>query len=122
MLAYVRQQTPDHQIILCGFSFGSYLAAKMAERHPEQVQHLITIAPPIALFEYPAASSLDCPWHLLQALDDEIVDAHTNLNWASQHPSIQVTQWTTAGHFFHGQMPKIMDWAWQSLSSTFDLN
>ena len=125
MLKYVHQQVPDHRIILCGFSFGSYLAATLATNLQDtdkqnetlpNILHLLTIAPAIELFDYPKANQIGCPWSMLQTLDDEVVSPTTNLSWTKNQPQINLTTWPQGGHFFHGLMPEIQTWAWQEIS------
>lgn len=120
MYAYVCAQHPKHSVVLCGFSFGGYLASQLAANHASsgKIIHLLTIAPAISMFSFPKANTLSCPWSMLQAMDDEIIEAQTNLNWSQQNPSIHLTCWETGGHFFHGLMPQLQDWAWQALKNS----
>jgi len=99
---WARAQRPDYKLWLAGFSFGSYIAIKAQTQL--QPQQLITVAPPVNIFDLSQASQPSCPWLLIQGLEDEIVDAGQVLEWAAQFDSLTLATVPETGHFFHGKL------------------
>ena len=71
--AWVRDQRPDAQLWLAGFSFGAYVSLRLAaELEPGM---LISIAPPAGRgWDFAALAAPQCPWLVIQGEADEIVD------------------------------------------------
>jgi uncharacterized protein len=99
---YAREQFGDElPLVLTGFSFGGYVAARAAHLlHP---QHLVLAAPAVGRFNMPAVSPDALIIH--GELDDVILLADA-LDWARpQHLPIVVLP--QAGHFFHGRLTQL---------------
>ena len=78
---WVREQRPDAQLWLAGFSFGAYVTIKCAaELQPGM---LISIAPPAAgrSWDFSTITLPDCPWLVIQGDADEIVDPQAVYDW-----------------------------------------
>lgn len=91
-------------LALAGFSFGSYLAARLtsqrvaAGRPPVST---VLVGPAVVNFpvDLPPAASL-----VVHGSDDEVVPLQAVLGWA--RPAVQpVLVLPGVGHFFHGQLP-----------------
>jgi len=106
MCDWLSQQHPGSQLILAGFSFGSFLVAKAAATC--QPALLITVAPAIkrqAYGDYPQYSG---PWCLIQGDEDELTASSAVYAWATKHtPSPAIIRIPDASHFFHGKLDHI---------------
>jgi hypothetical protein len=101
----------DLPLILSGFSFGGYVAARAAQRVPPQ--HLILAAPAVTRFTAATLFSADMPAVAPDTLvvhgeHDDVVALAGVLSWAGpQHlPVVVLPQ---AGHFFHGRLTQLRD-------------
>ncbi len=116
VLAWVRQQRPDHAIWLAGFSFGAYVALRAADQ--DGIERLVTVAPPVNFFDFSTLPAPPCPWILVQGDADEVVPAADVWDWAAhlatppQHICL-----SGADHFFHGQLNRLRDALLQALST-----
>lgn len=108
VLAWVRKHLPERRIWLAGFSFGAYVVLR--EGCSEQVERIITVAPPVNLFDFAALRLPSCPWLLVQGERDDVVPPDDVRRWAHSLP--QPPQWAAlpqADHFFHGQLNALHD-------------
>ncbi|GBE46534.1 alpha/beta hydrolase family protein [bacterium BMS3Bbin11] len=90
-------------MILAGFSFGSYIALQAAAQ--AEPAALITVAPPVGMFDFENLSSIICPWLLIQGDEDEVVDANSVVNWVrslENPPQLEIIHGSS--HFFHGKL------------------
>jgi uncharacterized protein len=100
---FARQQFGDLPLILSGFSFGGYVAARAAPIL--QPRHLILAAPAVGRFAMPNVPSHSLVIH---GEHDEVVPLFDALEWARpQHLPIIVLP--AAGHFFHGRLTQLRD-------------
>lgn len=103
ILQMIKQQYPDIKLCLAGFSFGSYVAYRVAPQWPLAV--LISVAPPVQLYDLTDLPVPQCPWIVVQGEQDDIVPPATVYTWLQ---SLTVTpkliRFPQAGHFFHGQL------------------
>jgi uncharacterized protein len=83
----------------CGFSFGSYIAAKLADTH--QLPCLM-IAPPVMRFPFDPLTFQN-PCHIIQGNSDEIVDPQQVIDFA-KNKQIPISVVEQASHFFHRQL------------------
>lgn len=100
---WVSSQQAGLPLILGGFSFGSFVALKAAALL-EPVA-LITVAPPVRMFDFDGLSSVSCPWLVIQGDEDEVVDAGSVVNWAAslqRPPQLEIVHGSS--HFFHGKL------------------
>lgn len=103
VLEWAQKQRPGHPLWLAGFSFGAYIALRVAREF--RLARLITVAPPINFFDFSSLSAPACPWVLVQGGADEIVPSEQVLAWAAgQTPSPDVIRMAGVGHFFHGNL------------------
>ncbi len=107
IIDWVRQVLPEEDIWLAGFSFGSFIAYKVAV-DPEQqlvIKQLITIAPPVQYPEFHRLPTPQIPWLVVQGEADEIVDAQQVFAWLEKlQPRPTVIKMPQTSHFFHGKL------------------
>jgi alpha/beta superfamily hydrolase len=107
-MRWMEEARPGSNLLLGGFSFGSYVAMRAAAEHPPTA--MISIAPPVRMFEFATLHPPSCPWLMIQGDDDEIVDATDVINWVrtlKQPPELHIME--GAGHFFHGRLVELRD-------------
>lgn len=105
-LAVIRQAQdmyPGRALWLAGFSFGAYVALRASQFI--EANRLITVAPPVNLYDFSALPIPDCPWLLIHGKEDEVVPYKDVLRWASRiYPAPQTIYLDGVGHYFHGQL------------------
>lgn len=109
LLARLRESQPGLPSVIMGFSFGAYMALKVAAAD-EALAGLVTIAPPLAYAGSGAVPQALCPWLLVHGTADDIVPFAETRRRAEQMTS--PPQWVTmddAGHFFHGQLGELRE-------------
>ncbi|MDD2721497.1 MAG: alpha/beta fold hydrolase [Gallionella sp.] len=90
-------------LILSGFSFGGYVAARTARHLHPQPHKLVLIAPAVGRFEMPPVPHNTLVIHGEQ---DEVISLADAFAWARpQHLPILVLP--EAGHFFHGRLQQL---------------
>lgn len=101
---YAQEQFGENlPLLLSGFSFGGYVAARAAQTL--KPQHLILAAPAVGRFAMPAVSADTLVIH---GEHDDVVPLRDALDWARpQHLPIVVLP--EAGHFFHGRLTQLRD-------------
>lgn len=93
----------DLPLVLAGFSFGGYVAARAAQI--AQPRHLVLAAPAVGRFAMPHVAPHTLVVHGEQ---DDVVPLTAALDWARpQHLPIVVLP--GAGHFFHGRLMQLRD-------------
>ncbi len=104
VIAWVKQQFPNLRLLLCGFSFGAYIAAKVASEIPD-IKGLVTVAPAVLHYNFNGITKINCPWFLIQGSADEIVPPHSVYSFIEKTTqNIQRIDFADAGHFFHGRL------------------
>ncbi len=99
---------PGARAVLAGFSFGAYVALKLAGRSAPS--HLLTIAPPVGRFSFAELPVPDCPWLLVQGDADEVVEPGAVLAWAQGlEPRPRIVVLPGVGHFFHGALAQLRE-------------
>jgi alpha/beta superfamily hydrolase len=107
---------PQTGLVLAGFSFGAYIATRLATARA--VKHLITVAPPVQRFDFSAVAKPTCPWLIVQGSEDELVDAQAVLAWAdAPKPGLRFVMLPGVGHFFHGHLAELRDVVVQEIRS-----
>ena len=88
-----------------GFSFGAYIAAVTAQKISAQA--LVSIAPAVHLKDYSMLRP-GCPWVVIRALDDELVNPDQIQTWVQDSPlEIKCIDFEQCGHFFHGKLVQL---------------
>lgn len=97
---------PGRRLILAGFSFGAFVALRLARQRP--TERLITVAPPLQRFDFSDLQAPQARWLIVQGDADELVDAQEVIRWAGTlSPKPRVTVFPGAGHFFHGRLQEL---------------
>ena len=106
MIDWLQARHPELPLVLAGFSFGAFVALRAIAERPAAA--LITVAPPVRMFEFARLNRPDCPWLLVQGDADEIVDAGDVFAWADAlEPPPQRAVIAGGGHFFHGRLVEL---------------
>lgn len=108
ILAWLKESRPHDHVGLAGFSFGSYICAKVAQLI--EPLFLITIAPAVENFDYKAMKGFACPWLMLMGDQDEVVSSQAMLDWYEHlifKPKLKIFE--NAGHFFHGRLVEMRE-------------
>jgi alpha/beta superfamily hydrolase len=105
---------PGRELVVCGFSFGAYVAFNLAQR--VSVAHLVTIAPPVAMFDFSGIEAPQCPWLVVQGDADDVVDPRSVIDWVGSlsqagalRPPPRLVVMPAVGHFFHGRLVELRD-------------
>jgi len=102
VIDWAQNEMPEQELCLAGFSFGAYIAMKASL--DVSCKQLITVAPPVNIFDFTPLQAPTCPWLLIQGMQDEIVDANEVMEWASQFSKVSIVREPDSGHFFHGKL------------------
>jgi alpha/beta superfamily hydrolase len=112
VVAHGKERWPGAQLWLAGFSFGGGVAIRAARR--AGAARLVSVAP--AVFQ--GTELPDCPWLIVQAEPDDVVDpSRVRALVQGLSPAPVLTVLPGAGHFFHGRLPELKDAVVQFLSS-----
>ena len=107
---------PGKQLVVAGFSFGGYVALRLALR--QTTARLITVAPAIQHFDVRGLSVPDCPWLIVQGDADDVVEPQAVIRWAQGLvPPPQLAVLAGVGHFFHGHLHELRDAVIESIRS-----
>lgn len=102
--------------LLAGFSFGAYVALRVHHQlssNSVPLPRLALIAPPVTRFELPAASLADGT-EVIYGDADEVVDPSAIAQWLALVPrTTRICKLEGAGHFFHGRLGDLKQWAQQ---------
>jgi alpha/beta superfamily hydrolase len=99
---------PGRSLVIAGFSFGGYVALRLAGLHEPRL--LITIAPAISLLDGKSFAAPQCPWLVIQGAADELVDAaHVSALVNRTVPKPKLVLLPGVGHFFHGNLQELRD-------------
>ena len=103
VIAAARAEHPGCEVWLAGFSFGAYVALR-ATRFT-QVDRLITVAPPVNIFNLAETETPACPWLLVQGKADELVPYKEVLRWTARiYPAPEAVFLDGVCHYFHGKL------------------
>jgi alpha/beta superfamily hydrolase len=103
VVGWVRLHYPGRDIWLAGFSFGSFIAYKMA--NPLDAKQLLCIAPAVHERLYAEAPEPTMPVSFIVPGADEVVSVDNTLQWlAAFKSSYCLFKLAGVSHFFHGQL------------------
>jgi hypothetical protein len=106
--AWGAERWPGRSVVIAGFSFGGYVALRLAQQRLPR--HLITIAPAIQLFDASGLRVPHCPWLVVQGDADDVVDPMTIIDWVNTlDPKPRLVVLPGVGHFFHGRLRELRD-------------
>ena len=102
------QRWPGRTLVMAGFSFGAYVALRLAQQRVPQ--YLITVAPAIQRFDASALAVPRCPWLVVQGDADDVVDPAAVVDWVNGlDPKPRLVVLPRVGHFFHGRLRELRD-------------
>ena len=111
---WLRARHPEAPLWLAGFSFGAYVALSGQAR--AQSERLLLVAPPVAMFDFPAEGGVTTPWMVVQGSEDEIVAPEQASAWVHQQANVPEYCWMDgSSHFFHGrliELKRLIHQAW----------
>lgn len=100
---FARRYYPDLALMLSGFSFGSFVAARMA--NALGAAQLLSIAPPVSKWDFAALDKPRMPWTIVQGELDEVVEPQAVYDFVAQtQPAPTLIRLPDATHFFHGKL------------------
>ncbi|NDK39480.1 alpha/beta fold hydrolase [Pseudoxanthomonas gei] len=103
VVAWVRQQRPDDDLWLAGFSFGAYVSLRASDT--VQPDALISIAPPAGRWDFDSIVTPTCPWLVIQGDTDEIVDPQAVYAWIDTlKRKPELVRMPDTSHFFHRKL------------------
>ena len=116
---WLRARHPEAPLWLAGFSFGAYVALSGQVR--AQAERLLLVAPPVAMFGFPAEGGVTIPWMVVQGSEDEIVAPEQVSTWVHQQANAPEYCWMDgSSHFFHGrliELKQLIHQAWAGAAS-----
>jgi alpha/beta superfamily hydrolase len=111
--SWAAERWPGRTLVAAGFSFGGYVALRLAQLREAQQQEprlLITIAPAVQRFDANSAAAPRCPWLVVQGDADDVVDAAAVISWVNTlDPKPRLVVMPGVGHFFHGRLQELRD-------------
>jgi alpha/beta superfamily hydrolase len=106
--AWADARWPGRSLVIAGFSFGGYVALRVAALQVPQL--LITVAPAISLLDAGSFAAPQCPWLVIQGEADELVDAAQVTALVNRMvPKPKLVLLPGVGHFFHGNLQQLRD-------------
>jgi uncharacterized protein len=106
--AWGAKRWPGRELVIAGFSFGAYVAVRLAQER--QANFLITIAPPVGRFDFSGLIAPACPWLVVQGDADDVVEPESVVQWVSRlTPRPRLVVMRGVGHFFHGRLEELRD-------------
>ena len=100
---WARRARPQAALWMAGFSFGGYIAMRVAALR--ETAQLITVAPAVKRFHSGELAPPTCPWLIVQGGADDVVPADEVSAFAAQIvPSPDLVEVADTGHFFHGRL------------------
>ncbi len=111
VLHWLKSVRPNDCIVLAGFSFGSYVAARalqLALKGGVPVVSLLLVAPAVVNYDFENFTAFDVPLGVIVGDSDEVVDPSSIYQWFdSVTTEKQKVVLEGAGHFFHGQLTEL---------------
>jgi len=103
---FARQATGAARLWSLGFSFGGFVAYRLATLRAASA--LVTVAPPVQRFDFTKLPVPACPWYVAQGDTDDLVDHERVLAWTrTLDPPPDVRILAGAEHFFHGRLTEL---------------
>lgn len=107
-IAWLQRFRPGRKLVLAGFSFGSYIAAKVAGQ--VDIGALISVAPPVNLYNFDELQP-SVPWLVVMGEEDEVVPVAEVRQWVEKtsFANRQLVWMPETSHFFHGRLPDLSE-------------
>jgi alpha/beta superfamily hydrolase len=109
---------PGRQLVIAGFSFGAYVALRLAQRRP--ASQLVMVAPPVPRFDFSGLTLPNYPSLVVQGDADEVVDPQGVIAWVDgAKPRPRLVVMPGVGHFFHGRLRELREVVYVALRDAF---
>ncbi len=124
-LQWLIQHRDVKRLFLAGFSFGAYVAAKVAyelkQNYPQlTMEHLLLVAPSVINSPFEHATPLVCATTVIMGGKDEVVPYQEVSDWSDGlYPPAEFIDLPEASHFFHGQLVSMKKEIKRSLAPHF---
>lgn len=105
LAGHARSVAGDIPVVLAGFSFGAAVQARATHLVPTRL--LLMVAPSVSE-DVGTAGGTEA--HALGAHNDNVVDPARMVEWCRRN-SATITLVPDAGHFFHGRLHVVSEWA-----------
>jgi alpha/beta superfamily hydrolase len=102
VLAYAKSRFGDISLVLAGFSFGSYVQTRVAQRMRDY-ERLVLIGPAVGRF---SVSTVRDDTIVVHGEEDDVVPLAAVLEWARPQ-QLPIVVFPGCGHFFHGRLPQL---------------
>lgn len=106
-LAWLRARHPGTSPLVAGFSFGAWIAARLADSEGD-VERLVLIAPPVGPADFEVLRTSSVPKLVLQGTQDEVCPLATLearfATWAEPRRLVRIEG---ASHFFDRQLDEL---------------
>jgi len=113
-LAHARERYGEVPLVLAGFSFGAFIASRVAKT--AVAKRIVLIGPAVGRF---AVDSVPADTIVVHGEQDDVVALADVFAWARPQ-ELPITVFPGCGHFFHGRLPqlsRVIAGMWQSTSS-----
>jgi alpha/beta superfamily hydrolase len=102
VLAYAKSRFGELSLALAGFSFGSYVQTRVAQRVPHY-ERLVLVGPAVGRF---SVASVREDTIVVHGEEDDVVPLAAVLDWARPQ-QLPIVVFPGCGHFFHGRLPQL---------------
>jgi alpha/beta superfamily hydrolase len=117
-LAYLREHAPTPHVWSVGFSFGSWIAARLADSE-RAIERLILVAPSVSRSDFGMLERLATPKLVLQGTADEVCPiAALDAAFATWAEAKRLVRIEGASHFFDRQLGDLSKALLQGLDAT----
>ena len=117
-LGFLTERYPHARRWLAGFSFGSWIASRLAAAEPG-IERLILVAPPVTTSDFAVLDTLAVPKLVLQGTADDVCPPaalrERFARWAEPKTLVEIPG---ATHFFDRQLGALADAIHEAISAT----
>lgn len=100
-IEHARRQFGDLPLVLAGFSFGAFIASRVAKT--VAAQRMVLVGPAVGRF---AVETVPADTIVIHGEQDDVVPLAQVFEWARPQ-ALPVTVFPGCGHFFHGRLPQL---------------
>ena len=100
-LAHAKKRFGEIDVVLAGFSFGSFIQTRVAAR--VAAERMVLVGPAVGRF---AVGAVPADTIVIHGETDDVVPLAAVLDWARPQ-ELPVTVFPGCGHFFHGRLPQL---------------
>jgi len=106
VVEWARNEYPQLDLWLAGFSFGAAMAINAAAR--TEPAGIVSVAPAVSRFTASLPEQPSGNWLIVQGDKDELVDIDETIAWVNElDPGPQLAVFPDTDHFFHGKLVEL---------------